>query len=65
MELWGANHPNYSVINTPTMLFITSFGMVCTLHFYSVAIVITETPTVHSRIPQVAMQGMRDLSGIS
>ena len=28
----GANHPNYSVISTPTMSFITPFGMVCTLH---------------------------------
>ena len=33
MEPWGADHPTYSVISTPTMSFITPFGMVCTLHF--------------------------------
>ena len=30
MEPWGAT---YSMISTPTMSFITPFGMVCTLHF--------------------------------
>ena len=29
----GANHPHYSVIRAPTVLFITPFGMGCTLHF--------------------------------
>ena len=33
MELWGTNHPDYCVISTPTMSFITPFGMVCTPHF--------------------------------
>ena len=33
MEPWGANHYTYNVISTPTMSFITPFGMVCTLHF--------------------------------
>ena len=27
----------YNVISTPTVPFITPFGMVCTFHFYSVA----------------------------
>ena len=31
MELWGANHPNYSVISTLTMSFITPFGW-CGMH---------------------------------
>ena len=39
MKLWGANHPNYSVISTPTMSVITPFGMVCTLHFLQCIIV--------------------------
>ena len=28
----AANHPHYSMISTPTMSFITPFGMVCALH---------------------------------
>ena len=28
--------PHYSVIRDPTVSFITPFGMVCILHFYSV-----------------------------
>ena len=40
----GANHPHYSVISTSTMLFITLFDMVCTLHdFYSVSHVVAIT----------------------
>ena len=35
MERWDGNHPNYSVISIPPMPLITSFGVVCTLHFYS------------------------------
>ena len=40
MELWGTNHLDYCVISTPTMSFITPFGMVCTPHFYSVYVYI-------------------------
>ena len=33
MEPWGANHTIIRMISTPTVPFITPFGMVCTLHF--------------------------------
>ena len=33
MTLWGANHTNSSLVSTPTVLFNTPFGVVCTLHF--------------------------------
>ena len=41
---WVGNHPNYSVISTPTMSIITPFGMVCTLHFLQCMLFQLEQP---------------------
>ena len=38
---------DYSVIRAPTVSFITPFGMVCILHFYSVHIAMHDYFMIH------------------